>query len=79
MGRGKAKTSLDEKIELQKKIVIKAKEKYDAAAEELNKLLKKRNELKNKELLEAFSKSCRSYEEIMAFLKGKSDDSDDES
>lgn len=79
MGRGKAKTSLDEKIELQKKIVIKAKEKYDAAAEELSKLLKKRNELKNKELLEAFSKSNRSYEEIMTFLKGKSDDSDDES
>ena len=34
-------------------------------------LLKQQEELKQKELLEAIAQSGRTYEEVMAFVKGK--------
>ena len=43
--------------------------------EELNQLMKKRDELRNKELLQAIEQSKRSFEEIMDFLN--TDDSQD--
>ena len=46
--------SIEEKIEQQKQVVFKAKDRYDAAVEELDRLMKKRDELRNKELLQAF-------------------------
>lgn len=61
--------SLEEKIQAQKEVVSKAKDKYEAALEELEKLMKKRDELRNKELLNAFAASNKSYEEIMRFLR----------
>lgn len=76
MARGKSLT-LDEKIEKAQDTVFQAKDKYDAAVEELNGLLNKRKELRQKELLKAFETSPRSYEEIMKFLAGKSE-SDEE-
>ena len=42
--------------------------KYDAAVEELEKLMRKRDELRNKELLTAFASSKRSFDEVMRFL-----------
>jgi formiminotetrahydrofolate cyclodeaminase len=60
--------TIEEKIELQKQVVSKAKDKYDNAVEELEKLMTKRNEIKNKELLEAITKSDKSFDEIMDFL-----------
>lgn len=68
---------MDEKIEKAQDTVFQAKDKYDAAVEELNGLLNKRKELRQKELLKAFETSPRSYEEIMKFLAGKSE-SDEE-
>lgn len=76
MGRGKSLT-LDEKIEKVQAVVFQTKDKYDAAVEELNQLLKKRKELQQKELLKAIETSPRSYEEIMKFLAGQTD-SDEE-
>jgi len=76
VARGKSLT-LDEKIEKAQDTVFQAKDKYDAAVEELNGLLNKRKELRQKELLKAFETSPRSYEEIMKFLAGKSE-SDEE-
>ena len=38
------RTTIDEKIELQKDVVSKAKDKYEAALDELNRLMQKRDE-----------------------------------
>ena len=69
------KLSIDDKIEQQKLAVSKAKDRYEADLEELNQLMKKRDELRNKELLQAIEQSKRSFEEIMDFLS--TDDSQD--
>lgn len=70
MARTRTNISIDDKIEQQKLVVSKYKDKYDAAVEELERLMRKRDELRNKELLTAISTSNRSYEEIMEFLHG---------
>ena len=49
-------------------MVIKTKEKYDAALEELNRLIKKKRELEGKELMRAYEKSGRSLQEVLEFL-----------
>lgn len=69
------KLSIDDKIEQQKLVVSKTKDRYEAELEQLNKLMKKRDELRNKELLQAIEQSKRSFEEIIEFLN--TDDSQD--
>lgn len=69
------KLSIDDKIEQQKLVVSKVKDRYEAELEELNQLMKKRDELRSKELLQAIEQSKRSFEEIMDFLS--TDDSQD--
>jgi formiminotetrahydrofolate cyclodeaminase len=64
------RVTIEEKIERQKEVVSRIKDKYDAALDELERLMQKREELQKKELLDAFVKSERTYEEIMEFLKG---------
>ena len=64
--------SIDEKINQQKQVVFQAKDKYDAAVAELEKLMKKRDEVRQKELLNAFATSNKSFEEVMSFLRGES-------
>ena len=66
--------SIDEKIKRQKEVVAAAKDKYDAALNELNILVKKKQELQGKELLNAFVNSEKSLNEILAFMSGKKDD-----
>ena len=63
------KLSIDDKIEQQKLVVSKAKDRYEVELEELKQLMKKRDELRNKELLQAIEQSKRSFEEIMDFLE----------
>ena len=58
------------KIEQQKEVLEKAKVKYEAEKEELSKLIKLRNEMRKEELMEAVIKSDRTYEEILAYIKG---------
>ncbi|MGN0672256.1 MAG: hypothetical protein ACI4KE_06440 [Anaerovoracaceae bacterium] len=60
--------TIDEKIEFQKDVVSKAKDKYEAALDELNRLMQKRDEARRKELMDAFMKSSRTYDEVMEFL-----------
>ncbi len=67
---------LDEKIEKAQAAVFQAKDRYDTAGEELNKLQKKKLELQRQELLKAVEESSKSYEEIMAFLTGNTDPDD---
>ena len=73
MARTRRTISLDETIEKAQAAVFRAKDKYDAAVEELDELLKKKREVQQQELLKAIEQSPRSYEEIMTFLSGKSD------
>ena len=61
--------SLDEKIEKAEAAVISAKEKYDKALDELEKLVTKRKQLNDKRLLEAYHTSERTIDEIIEFLR----------
>ncbi|MBM6990217.1 MAG: ErpK protein [Mobilibacterium timonense] len=60
--------NIDEKIERAKEDVTKAKARYDAAVDELEKLMTRKREMQQKELMTAFANSSKSYEEIMKFL-----------
>lgn len=69
----KRKVTIDDKIAQAESVVIKTKEKYDAALENLNRLIKKKRELEGKELMQAYEKSNRSFEEVLEFLSGSSE------
>lgn len=62
------KIDIDEKIERAQEDVTRAKKKYDAAVDALEKLMTKKNEMQQKELLQAFANSNKSYDEILKFL-----------
>ena len=73
MARGRRKVNidtLDAKIEQQKAALEKVKAKYEAEKETLAELIKLRNEMRKEELMEAVTKSDRSYAEIIAFIIG---------
>ena len=63
--------SLEEKINKAQAEVSSAKDRYDNAVAELEKLLTKRRELEAKELLNAFAASDRSLDEVIAFLRNE--------
>ena len=78
MRRGREPASLiDERVE--KQIVLKDKEKMDKDIAILDDLMKKQEELRNKKLLGAITKSNKSFEEIMAFLTENMDGESEES
>ena len=60
--------TLEEKIEKAQINVAETKVKYDKAVDELEKLLTKRKERDNKQLLEAFSKSEKTLAEVIELL-----------
>ena len=67
--------SLDEKIDKAEAAVAVAKKKYDAALDELEKLVTKRKELDDKKVLEAYHSGRKSADEIIAFIQsGKEDE-----
>lgn len=66
--------SIEEKIARQQQLVFKDKDKYDADVADLDRLEKKRDEMRKKELLDAISNSNRSFDEIMEFLKNDPED-----
>lgn len=63
--------SIDEKIEKAQADVLRAKERYDRALEELKQLLDKKDEQKREELISVIDNCGMSYEEIMNLLKTK--------
>lgn len=73
MAGRRTRLTIDEKIEKQKAVVSRTKDRYDTALDELDKLMQKREQMRKKELMEAFEKSGRSYEEIMEFLTADPD------
>jgi hypothetical protein len=64
--------SIDEKIEKAQEDVARAKERYDAALEELKRLLEKKDEQKKAELISVIDDCGMSYDEIINLLKTKS-------
>lgn len=78
MARTRNRITIDDRIEKQKEVVLKAKNRYDSAVEELNKLMTRRDELRSKELIKAISKSDRSYDDILAYINGENPDNADE-
>ncbi|MBM7563052.1 ErpK protein [Fusibacter tunisiensis] len=71
---GRRSISIDEKISKQKEVVSAMKDKYDSALNELNLLMKKKQELQGKELLNAFVNSNKSLDEILAFMSENEDE-----
>jgi hypothetical protein len=67
---GRTAVPLEKKIENAQQKVVKTKEKYDIAVEELKKLMDKRDILKKEELIVAIEKSNKSYDEIIEFING---------
>lgn len=61
--------SIDERISRAKLAVGKAKDKYDVALAELDRLIEEKRKIQSKEILEAIDKSNKSYAEIMSFLR----------
>ena len=61
--------TIDEKIEKAEAVVIAAKEKYDAALDELERLVAKRKELDDKKVLEAYHAGGKTADEIVAFIR----------
>lgn len=67
---------LEEKIEKVQNNVAETKVKYDKAVDELEKLLMKRKERDNKQLLKAFSESEKTLAEVIEFLQGNKSSED---
>ena len=81
MARGRKRKistkTLDKKIELQKNVLEKAKVKYEAEKDALAELIKLRNEMRKEEIMEAVIKSNHSYAEILAYIRGESEEGDE--
>ena len=63
--------TLDEKIRKAEAAVAAAKAKYDAARDELEKLVTKRKQLDDKKVLEAYHAGDKTADEIVAFIQEK--------
>lgn len=61
--------AIEEKIEKAQAAVIAAKSKYDAALDELEKLVTKRKQMEDKKLLEAYHAGDKTAEEIIEFIQ----------
>jgi hypothetical protein len=61
--------TLEEKIEKAQAAVLAAKKKYDAALDELEKLVAKRKQLEDKKLLEAYHAGDKTADEIIEFIR----------
>lgn len=69
MPRGK-RVDIEARIKAAQEQVAKTKDRHDWACAELKGLLAKRDEMRKDELWEAVAKSERSYEEVLAWVKG---------
>ncbi|MCR5235436.1 MAG: hypothetical protein K6E53_16260 [Lachnospiraceae bacterium] len=62
--------ALEHKIERAQEQVSRTRKQYDAAIAALSDLLDKRDALKRDELVKAIMKSDKTYDEVLAFLGG---------
>lgn len=63
--------TIDEKIEKAEAAVVASKAKYDAALDELEKLVAKRKAQDDKKLIAAYHDGDKSLDEIIAFIQGR--------
>ena len=68
--------SLDEKIEKAEAVMLAAKAKYDAALDELEKLVAKRKQQDDKKVLDAYHAGNKTADEIVAFIQSEKPKSD---
>ncbi len=61
--------TLDERIEKAEKNVRGAKEKYDRALDDLERLVTKRKEMDDKKILEAYHSGDKTVDEIIEFIQ----------
>jgi len=61
--------TLDERIEKAEKNVRVAKEKYDSALDDLERLVTKRKEMDDKKLLEEYHSGDKTVDEIIEFIQ----------
>ena len=61
--------TLDEKIKTAETAVATAKTKYDAALDELEKLVTKKKQQDDKKVLEAYHAGDKTADEIVAFIQ----------
>ena len=65
--------TLDEKINNAEAAVAAAKVKYDAALDELEKLVEKRKQLDDKKVLAAYHAGDKTADEIVAFIQSNAE------
>jgi len=68
MARTKTTGSIDAEIKKVKDGISKAKARYDALAEDLQKLEKQKRAMQAEKIMDAFEKSGKTYKELMTFL-----------
>ena len=68
MARQASLETLRKKKEQAQAKVSKAKKQYDTALAELSEILDKEEAILNENLLKAFAKSDKTYDEVMAFM-----------
>lgn len=73
MARKTSAEVLENKIAKAQEQVSKTKKQYDRALAVLSELLDKRDAIRKDELMNAFLKSDKKYEEVMDFLKQESE------
>jgi hypothetical protein len=69
MAKTRQTTSIDDKIVKAQELVERSKARYDVAVTELKQLMEKRDAMRKNALLNAITRSKRSYDEILEFLK----------
>ena len=68
--------TLDEKIKKAEAAVVAAKAKYDAAVDELAKLVEKRKQQDDKKVLAAYHAGNKTADEIIAFIESNDSETD---
>ncbi|MDD3416395.1 MAG: hypothetical protein PHY47_20730 [Lachnospiraceae bacterium] len=69
MARTNRTSEIEKQLKKKQDKLIGLKEEYDKAADEIQELLNEMKEVQKLDLMEAFDKSGRSYEEMMEFMK----------
>lgn len=69
MARTKSMTAIESEIAKAKEAVLTTKAKHEAAISDLEAAMAKKDERIDKDLLNAFKKSGKSYDTVMRFLK----------
>lgn len=67
---------MDEKIRKSEASVAAAKAKYDAALDELKKLVEKRKQQDDRKVLDAYHTGEKTADEIVAFILGEQSEED---